>query len=258
MSREDPDVIDSVEKAFRVLMTFSAEHPAMTVSETAELTGLTRATARRVLLTLARLGFARAEDRRFRLNPRVLRLGYGYLSSQPWWEHAQPRMRALANRLDESCSMAVLDGPDIVYVATVPSSRATLITPGTGSRLPAYPSSMGRVLLAALPPHQLDAYLREVELVALTERTLADEARLRAELDAVRARGYAIIDGEREIGVRSVAAPVRTRSGAVLAALSVSVESARISVEDLTDRCLPALLETAQAISADTAAAPRG
>jgi IclR family transcriptional regulator, pca regulon regulatory protein len=251
VSREDPDVIDSVEKAFRVLMTFSAEHPAMTVSETAELTGLTRATARRVLLTLARLGFAHAEDRRFRLNPSVLRLSYGYLSSQPWWEHAQRHMRALADRLDESCSMAVLDGPDIVYVARVPSSRAMSITPGTGSRLPAYPTSMGRVLLAALPPEQLDAYLREVELVALTERTLTEEARLRAELDAVRARGYAIIDGEREIGVRSAAAPVRTRSGAVLAALNISVNAARISVEDLTDRCLPALLETARAISVE-------
>lgn len=251
MSREDPDVIDSVEKALRVLMTFSAEHPALTVSEAAELTGLTRATARRVLLTLARLGFAHADDRRFRLNPRVLRLGYGYLSSQPWWEHAQPHMRTLANRLDESCSMAVLDGPDIVYVARVPSTRSMSITLTTGSRLPAYPTSMGRVLLAALPREELDAYLSEVELVALTEHTVTDEARLRAELDAVRDRGYAMIDGEREIGVRSAAAPVRTRSGAVLAALNVSVNAARISVEDLTDRCVPALLETARAISAD-------
>lgn len=251
MSREDPDVIDSVEKALRVLMTFSAEHPALTVSEAAELTGLTRATARRVLLTLARLGFARAEDRRFRLNPSVLRLGYGYLSSQPWWDHAQPHMRTLANRLDESCSMAVLDGPDIVYVARVPSSRSMSITLTTGSRLPAYPTSMGRVLLAALPPDQLDAYLREVELVALTEHTLTDEARLRAELDAVRERGYAMIDSEREIGVRSAAAPVRTRSGEVLAALNVSVNAARISIEDLADRCVPALLETARAISAE-------
>lgn len=251
MSREDPDVIDSVEKALRVLMTFSAEHPALTVSEAAELTGLTRATARRVLLTLARLGFARADDRRFRLNPRVLRLGYGYLSSQPWWDHAQPHMRTLANLLDESCSMAVLDGPDIVYVARVPSTRSMSITLTTGSRLPAYPTSMGRVLLAALPPDRLDAYLREVELVALTEHTVTDEARLRAELDVVRSRGYAMIDGEREIGVRSAAAPVRTRSGAVLAALNVSVNAARISIEDLSNRCVPALLETARAISAD-------
>jgi IclR family pca regulon transcriptional regulator len=258
VSREDPDVIDSVEKALRVLMTFSAEHPALTVSEAAELTNLTRTTARRVLLTLVRLGFVRADDRRFRLNPSVLRLGYGYLSSQPWWEHAQPRMRTLADRLDESCSMAALDGPDIVYVARVPSSRGTSITLTTGSRLPAYPTSMGRVLLAALPPAELDAYLREVELVALTERTVTDPARLRAELDAVRARGYALVDGEREIGVRSVAAPVRTRSGVVLAALNVSVNAARISVEDLTERCVPVLLETARAISADVGSVVSG
>lgn len=257
MSRQDPDVIDSVEKAFRVLQAFSAEHPALSVSEAAELTGLSRATARRILITCARLGFAESDDRRFRLTPRVLRLGYGYLSSLPVWERAQPHMRALADTVRESCSAATLDGDEIVYVARVPAQRSMSITLSVGSRLPAHPTSMGRVLLAALPATELRDYLDTAELRALTSRTIIDPAELERELERVRARGYALVDGEREEGVRSAAAPVRDGSGGVVAAVNVSANAGRVSVADLRDRCVPSLIEVADAISRDIGHAPR-
>ncbi|NJC73085.1 helix-turn-helix domain-containing protein [Planosporangium thailandense] len=251
MSREDPDVIDSVEKAFRLLQAFSAEHPTVTVSEAAQLTGLTRATARRILLTFTRLGFAESTGREFRLTPHVLRLGYGYLNSQPVAERAQPHMRALADKLLESCSMATLDASEIVYLARVPAARSMSITLSVGSRLPAYPTSMGRVLLAALPPERLQAYLDGVELRKLTPRTIDDAEALRAELERVRQQGYAVVDGEREEGVRSAAAPVRDASGAVIAAINVSANAARVSLESLREEFVPHLVATADAVSRD-------
>jgi IclR family pca regulon transcriptional regulator len=251
MSREDPDVIDSVEKAFRLLQAFSAEHPTVTVSEAAQLTDLTRATARRILLTFVHLGFAEPVGRAFRLTPHVLRLGYGYLNSQPVAERAQPHMRALADKVLESCSMATLDGSEIVYLARVPASRSMSITLSVGSRLPAYPTSMGRVLLASLPPERLRAYLDGVELRKLTPHTIADAEALRAELERVRQQGYAVVDGEREEGVRSAAAPVRDSSGAVIAAVNVSANAARVSLKSLRESCVPHLMATADAISRD-------
>lgn len=251
VSREDPDVVDSVEKALRMMQAFSAERAEMTLSEAAEATGLTRATARRLLLTFTRLGFAASDGRKFRLTPKVLRLGYGYLSALPWWEHAQPHMRALADELRESCSIATLDGADIVYVARVPASRTMSITLNVGSRLPAYPTSMGRVLLAALPADDLASYVDSIKLEALTPNTITDPDALRAELARVRDQGFAVVDGEREEGVRSAAAPLRDRSGAVLAALNISVNAARISLTELRERCVPRVVATAEAISAD-------
>lgn len=256
MSRQDPDVIDSVEKAFRLLQVFSADHPALTVSEAAELTGLSRATARRILLTCVRLGFAETRDGRYRLTPRVLRLGYGYLSSLPIWERAQPHMRALADEVRESCSAATLDGNEIVYVARVPANRSMSIMLSVGARLPAYPTSMGRVLLAAQPPEELARYLEEVELRRLTARTITDPDELRAELDRVRAQGYAMVDGEREDGVRSAAAPVRDATGAVIAAINVSANAGRVSVHELRERFVPLLVGTAEAISRDIGFVP--
>ncbi|MFD8385498.1 IclR family transcriptional regulator C-terminal domain-containing protein [Streptomyces sp. NPDC059679] len=251
MSRQDPDVIDSVEKAFRLLQSFSAQCPRMTVSEAAEATGLTRATARRLLLTFERLGFAQSDGRSFRLTPRVLRFGFGYLSALPYWESAQPHMRALADELRESCSMATLDGAEIVYVARVPAPRSMTITLSTGSRLPAYATSMGRVLLAALPESELASGLPEGALPRLTACTITDPKEFAAELARVRAQGYAVVDGEREEGVRSAAAPVRGSEGQVLAAINVSANAARVSLRELRSRFVPRVIETAEAISAD-------
>lgn len=253
MSREDPDVIDSVEKALRLLQSFSGDAPAMSVSEAAGATGLTRATARRLLLTFERLGFAETDGRRFRLTARVLRLGYGYLAALPFWEHAQSHMRALSDEVRESSSLATLDGGEIVYVARVPASRMMTITFNVGSRLPAYPTSMGRVLLAALPPAELASYLDRTELKRLTATTITDRAALEAVLARVAEQGYALVDGEREEGVRSAAAPVRNAGGGVIAALNVSANAARVSVEKLRDEFVPRLLETADAITKDIA-----
>jgi IclR family pca regulon transcriptional regulator len=253
VSREDPDVIDSVEKALRLLQSFSGEAPAMSVSEAAAATGLTRATARRLLLTFERLGFAETDGRRFQLTARVLRLGYGYLAALPFWEHAQSHMRALSDEVRESSSLATLDGGEIVYVARVPASRMMTITFNVGSRLPAYPTSMGRVLLAALPPAELESYLDRTELKRLTEHTITDRAKLQAELARVAEQGYALVDGEREEGVRSAAAPVRSAGGGVIAALNVSANAARVPVEKLREEFVPRLLETADAITKDMA-----
>ncbi|WP_284746103.1 IclR family transcriptional regulator domain-containing protein [Amycolatopsis sp. RTGN1] len=253
MSREDPDVIDSVEKALRLLQSFSGEAQAMSVSEAAAATGLTRATARRLLLTFERLGFAETDGRRFQLTARVLRLGYGYLAALPFWEHAQSHMRALSDEVRESSSLATLDGGEIVYVARVPASRMMTITFNVGSRLPAYPTSMGRVLLAALPAAELESYLDRTELKRLTDHTITDRAKLQAELARVAEQGYALVDGEREEGVRSAAAPVRNAAGGVTAALNVSANAARVPVAKLREEFVPRLLETADAITKDIA-----
>ncbi|WP_181765693.1 IclR family transcriptional regulator domain-containing protein [Streptomyces albidus (ex Kaewkla and Franco 2022)] len=251
MSRSDPDVIDSVEKAFRVLESFSADRPRMSVTEAAETAGLSRATARRILLTFQRLGFAETDGRSFGLTPRVLRFGFGYLSALPYWETAQSRMRALADELRESCSMATLDGSEIVYVARVPAARSMSITLSIGSRLPAYATSMGRVLLAALPAQELDALLPDLPLEPLTQNTITDAGLLREELARVKQQGFAVVDGEREEGVRSAAAPVRGRGGRVLAAVNVSANAARVPLEELRGVFVPRVVETADAITAD-------
>jgi IclR family pca regulon transcriptional regulator len=249
VSREDPDFIESVEKAFRVLQAFSAEDPQLTVSRAAQLTGLSRATARRVLLTFERLGLAEMEGGSFRLTPRVLRIGYGYLSSLPLWHHAEPKLRALAEELNESCSAAVLDDKEIVYVARVPAKRSLSLTLTIGSRLPAYPTSMGRVLLAALPADRFEDYLASTTLDKLTKYTVTDVVQFREIIAEVRRAGHAVIDEEREEGIRSTAVPLVGRGGEVIAAMNVSVNAARISHDELQDRILPRLKASAEDIS---------
>lgn len=251
MSREDPDVIDSVARALALLESFSADHSTMTVSEAAVQTGLTRATARRILLTLVRQGFARQESRGFRLTPRVLRLGYAYLSSLPVTDIAQPHMRALADQLQESCSMATLDGDEIVYLVRVPASRSMSITLGVGARLPAYPTSMGRVLLAAMSTDEFDRYVERTTLDRLTAHTIVDEAEFRSVISGVRESSLAVVDQEREEGVRSAACPVRDTSGRVVAALNVSVHAGRVDLDRLNNEFIPHLRQAAAAISTD-------
>jgi IclR family pca regulon transcriptional regulator len=241
--------VQALERGLAVLQVFSREHPALTLSEVARLTGITRATARRVLLTLERLGMVRSDGRRFSLTPRVLTLGWAYLSSLGLWEIAQPLMEELTAQTGESCSAATLDLPDIVYVARVPTRRIMSITLNVGTRLPAYATSMGRVLLAELAPAELDAFLATAALEPLTPRTLTDPAALRAELERVRAQGWALVDEELELGLRSIAAPVRGPSGAAVAALNVSAAASRVPVERVREEFLPALQRTAEAIS---------
>jgi IclR family transcriptional regulator, pca regulon regulatory protein len=241
--------VQSLERGLAVLQVFSREHPAPTLSEVARLAGTTRATARRILLTLERLGHVRSDGRRFSLTPRVLALGWAYLSSLNLWEIAQPLMEDLVEETGESCSAATLDLPDIVYVARVPTRRIMSITLGVGTRLPAHATSMGRVLLAGMRDEELDAFLQTTTFEPLTERTITDPARLRAEIDEVRAQGWALVDQELELGLRSVAAPVHGSDGRTVAALNVSAAASRVPLEQLRDEFLPALLRTADAVS---------
>ena len=249
MTREDPDFLDAVEKAMRVIQAFSATEPALRITRVAELTGLTRATARRLLLTFERLGFVESNDGLFRLTPRVLRIGYSYLSSLPFAEHIQGELRSLAEEFNESCSAATLDGEEIVYVARVPAKRSMTITLAVGSRLPAYPTSMGRVLLAGLSDEALEEYFSRATIQQLTAHTVTNRERLRAIIAETQSNGFAIVDGEREEGVRSAAAPIRASTGQVLAAINISVNAARVPLEYLQESIVPRLKATAAEIS---------
>jgi IclR family pca regulon transcriptional regulator len=209
---------------------------------------------RRFLLTLEELGYVRSEDRRFSLTPRVLELGYAYLSSLSLPEIAQPHLRQLVGRVDESCSMSVLDGADVVYVAREPTRRIMTVAISIGTRFPAFATSMGRVLLAELSDAELRDRLPSGELPALTARTLTDADQLARELTRVHRQGWALVDQELEDGLRSVAAPVRNAAGTALAAVNVSTHASRTTLESLRTHLLPELLRTVAGIERDLAA----
>lgn len=247
----DTNFVQSLDRGLAVIRAFDAEHPRLQLSEVARKTGLTRAAARRFLLTLVQLGYVRADGREFSLRPRVLELGYSYLSGITLPEVAQPHLEALVSRVEESSSVSVLDGDDVVYVARVHTKRIMTMMITVGTRFPAYATSMGRVLLAALPPDELAGYLARAELTPLTPHTVVHADDLAAALDRVRDRGYAVVDQELEEGLRSAAAPVRGRDGAVVAAVNLSVSASRTSVRQLEEDYVPPLLETAAAISSD-------
>jgi IclR family pca regulon transcriptional regulator len=247
----DTNFVQSLDRGLAVIRAFDAQHPKLQLSEVARATGLTRAAARRFLLTLVQLGYVRVEGREFSLRPRVLELGYSYLSGLTLPEVAQPHLESLVGRVDESSSISVLDGDDVVYVARVHTKRIMTVMITVGTRFPAYATSMGRVLLAALPTDELDGYLARAELTPLTSRTVGDPGKLRATLDRVRAQGFALVDQELEEGLRSAAAPVRNREGAVVAAVNLSVSASRTSLRQLEDQFVPPLLETAAQISRD-------
>jgi IclR family pca regulon transcriptional regulator len=246
--RDRRQSLQSLERGMAVIQVFSRERPALTLSEVARLTGITRATARRILLTLEQIGHVRSDGRLFSLTPRVLSLGWAYLSSLNLWETAQPLMEELADRTKESCSAATLDLPDVVYVARVPTRRIMTISLGVGTRLPAHCTGMGRVLLAALPDAELDGFLADAKLEGFTERTIVARDDLRVTIEAVRREGWALVDQELEIGLRSIAAPLREQ-GRTIAALNVAVAAARVPLEELREAMLPELLRTARLIS---------
>ena len=245
------DYVQSLERGLAVIRAFDAEHRELGLSEVARIAGLSRAAARRFLLTLAELGYVHHADGRFSLRPRVLELGYAYLSSLTLPEVAQPHMEALVAVVDESCSVSVLDDTEIVYVARVPTRRIMSITLTVGARLPAYATSMGRVLLAGLHDAELDARLARTRLEPLSAYTIADPDALRAVLQSVRAEGFAAVDQELEEGLRSLAVPIRDGSGAVIAALNVSVHASRGTVATLRRDVLPRARQAAAAIEAD-------
>jgi IclR family transcriptional regulator, pca regulon regulatory protein len=249
------EFVQSLERGLAVIRAFDANHPQRTLSEVARNTGLTRAAARRFLLTLVDLGYMRTDGRLFALRPRILELGYAYLSSLSLPEVAQPHLETLVAQVHESSSMSVLDDDEVVYIARVPTKRIMTVAISVGTRFPAYATSMGRVLLAAQPAEWLDEYLATARLRPLTRRTVTDPARLRAILTKIAAQGYAIVDQELEEGLRSVAAPIHGDNGSVIAALNVSAHASRGSFEVIRRELLPPLLEAAKRIEEDLRAA---
>lgn len=247
----DPNFVQSLDRGLAVIRAFDADNPRLQLADVARRTGLTRAAARRFLLTLAKLGYVRVDGREFSLRPRVLELGYAYLSGQTLPEVAMPHLESFVAAVGESSSVSVLDGDEIVYVARVPTKRIMTVVIAVGTRFPAHATSMGRVLLAALPDAELDDYLRRARLSPLTPHTVADPAALRKALVEVREQGYALVDQELDEGLRSAAAPLRGRDGGVVGAMNVSVSAVRTSMAQLREEFVPPLLETARQIELD-------
>lgn len=244
------EYVQGLERGFAVVKAFSADGGRrLTVADVAGRTSLTRAVARRYLLTLQELGYVVHDGTHFALTPRILDLGFTYLATVDVANIAQPFMERIVHTLRESCSIAVLDGGEAVYVARVAAKRIMSINLVVGSRLPAHATSMGKVLLAYLAPAELDAYFAAGPRRRLTRRTIVDEPALRRALAQVRARGWAFADQESEDGVRTVAVPLFDRSMRVEAAMNVSGHASRVPMKELRGRYLPVLMEAATEIS---------
>src|SRR5215469_11183177 len=249
----DSDFVQSLERGLTVIRAFDAEHPTLTLSEVAAATGLSRAAARRFLHTLVHLGYMHNHGGRFSLRPKILELGYAYLSSLSLPEVAMPHLEELVEQVRESSSVSELDGDDVIYIARVPTKRIMRVTISVGTRFPAYATSMGRVLLAARDDEWLEKYLATVNLHGLTGHTITSPAGLRQELRKIRSRGWALVDQELEEGLRSLAAPIRDADGTVIAAVNISTHAARRSLESIVQDLLRPLLATAERIERDLA-----
>jgi IclR family pca regulon transcriptional regulator len=241
----DPNFMTSLARGLSVIRAFNGATPQLTIAEVARLSGLPRAAARRCLHTLERLGYVGSDGRRYSLRPKILALGYAFMSSTPLSATLQPVLERVSERLHESSSAAALDEDEIVYIARAATRRIMSVTLNVGTRLPAYCTSMGRVLLAHLPREELDDFLGRVRLKAITERTITSRDTLRRVLEQVLERGYALVDQELEIGLRSIAVPVRSATGAVIAAMNASAQAARISRREMESRFLPVLQQGA-------------
>ena len=247
---DSKDYMQSLARGLEVIRTFKSDSRNLSVSEVAERTGLSRAAARRCLLTLVKEGYALTDGRTFSLGPKVLELGYAYLSSMDLPERARPIMEEVARRTGFSCSIAVLDRADVVYIARILSNSVVSVGLAVGSRLPAYATSLGRVLLAGLPSQQLDDYFRAAEFKRLTANTTTDEQALRRVLDQVRSVHWALVDEELAGGLRTLAVPILNRSGQVTAALNVCSHSVQTTAQQILVDCLPILNAAAKEIAA--------
>jgi IclR family transcriptional regulator, pca regulon regulatory protein len=251
MEISNRDYVNSLARGLEVIRAFTRSTPRMTLSDMARATGMTRATVRRFLLTLVREGYAVTDGKHFALKPKVLELGYSALSSLPFLDVVQPVMTNLAVELEESCFAAILDGEDVMYIATAtPPGRLVNIDLSVGSRAPAHTVSTGRVLLAALDEKQRLAYLAKATLKKYTVNTVTSKVKLRTLIEETRTKGWAIVDQELEIGLRSISVPIKDHAGKVLAALNVACPSSRISPEEAGSRILLRLQAAAQEITA--------
>lgn len=247
----DPNYMASLARGLEVMRGFSREQRQMSIAQLAHKTGIPRASVRRCLYTLSQLGYVASPDgRNYALQPKVLGLGHAYLSSTPLVVAAQPFLDRVSETVNESCSLAVLDGEDILYLGRSVTSRIISVTLNVGSRLPAYCTSIGHVLLANLPPRELDPWLAKADLKPFTERTVTSKDKLREELARVREQDYAVADRLLELAVRSIAVPVRNTSGTVVAGINVIVEAGRVSLRDMRSLYLPHLQAAAAEMSA--------
>ncbi|HVJ44077.1 MAG TPA: IclR family transcriptional regulator C-terminal domain-containing protein [Dongiaceae bacterium] len=238
--------MQSLARGLQVLEAFTGLPPSVTIPQLAKETGLARAVVTRCLHTLVALGYVEEHERHYSICPHVLRLAGAYLSARSLPILAQPLLEDLRDSLGESCSLGVLDGDEIVYVARASTTRIMAVSLHVGSRLPAYCTSMGRILLAALPPDKLQAALDRVTPIQRTPHSITDRAELQQAIMAVANQGYAVVDQELELGLRSVAVPVRDRNGRVVAALNLGTNAMRLSVKDLKARVLPELRAVAE------------
>ncbi|MES2978817.1 MAG: IclR family transcriptional regulator C-terminal domain-containing protein [Pseudomonadota bacterium] len=249
IDQEDPDYVTALARGLAVIRAFGKGAENLTLSDVAEAAGVNRGATRRSLLTLESLGYVQQQDRHFRLSPRVMELGFSYLSSLPLWEHAQPVMKSIVDQIDESCSLAVLDGSDVVYLARVPPRHIYTIPVPVGARMPAYVNAMGRVLLAELDPVSLADYFQHTEIKKVNAHTVTDEGELRAILSEVRKSGFAMPEHEMHDGRRSIAVPIRNRAGHAVAALNISAMMSRASREDFLGKFLPLLRNAAATLT---------
>ncbi|PPE64887.1 IclR family transcriptional regulator [Caldimonas caldifontis] len=237
------DFIAGLEKGLAVIEAFDQDQSRLSMTEVAQRTGLTRAAARRYLLTLTQLGYVAYDGRMFSITPKVLRLGQSYIHSARLPRIVHPQLHKLAHALQEASSAGVLDHGDVICIAATTAGRVVSATLQPGTRVPAYCTANGRVLLASLPQEKVDAWLDEQHLEPLTPHTITHKDRLRIEIARARAQGYAAVDQELELGLRTLSVPLKNLRGDSVAALNVSVHAARMSMSELQDRCLPALLQ---------------
>jgi len=241
--------VQSFARGLEVIRSFSAGAPRQTLTEVATRTGLTRAGARRILLTLQTLGYVESDGKLFSLTARILDLGFAYLSSMPMWNVAEPVMEELVEQVKESCSAGVLEGTDIVYVLRVPTRKIMRNSLGVGSRLPAYCTSLGRMLLAGLPDDEVVALLRASTLEARTRHTLTDVDAVLAKVQQARRQGWCLVNQELEEGLVSIAAPVVNRAGRTIAALNISGQANRTPSRQMQEAMMPALRAAAAEVS---------
>ena len=232
-SSKHRDFVQSLERGLAIICVFNADRPRLTVSEIANVSGLTRAAVRRFLFTLTELGYVRPHRDGYELTPQVLELGYSYLSSLTFPEAALPHLEKLVTETGEASEGSILDRGDVVYVVRVPGPALMTISVSVGARRPAYATAMGRVLLASLPPAKLDAYLETARLEPMLPNTITDPKALREELVRVQEQGYALVNQELEVGLIAVAVPVRDRRGQTRAAINLSTHIGRKSLEDM-------------------------
>jgi len=248
ISEDDPSFISALARGLAVVRSFGQGRERLTLADIARATDLPRATVRRSLLTLQSLGYVASDGKHFTLTPSVMSLGYAYLSSTPLPRAIQPTLESVSERVNESSSCAILDGAEIVYVARAATRRIMSVGLSPGSRLPAYCSSLGRVLLAALPEADAGRLLAQMKLDAMTPHTVTNVGELLSILARVRTDGFSIVDEELEIGLRSIAVPVRNGAGQVVAAINVSAQAGRISRENLLRDILPVLQQAAESV----------